>query len=147
MEAIGVAAAIFQLAGVGLSLAKTFYSLYDEGSSSKEQIIEMASYIKSTSIALEEVGKIFEEESKVPRPIISQNAITNVNELVSRCNGVFAELSKIAEDGGRNSVGLLLFMIKSSRLRVLQTRLEQFKVDLQLMMQVIIYARLKVEPQ
>ncbi|RJE21245.1 hypothetical protein PHISCL_06427 [Aspergillus sclerotialis] len=146
MEAVGTAAAIIQLAGVGLALAKTLYSLYGEGASSNEQVKELSFYVKSTSIALEAVGNVFQEESKAKKPLISENAIITANDVVSRCTDIFKKLGKIAEDGQKSTLSLLVFPLKSSRLQVLQTRLEQSKLDLQLMMQVIIYARLKVQP-
>lgn len=145
MEVVGTAAAIIQLAGVGFTLAKTLYTLYDQGASGNEQVKELSFYIRSTSIAFEEVGKIFEEEGKSETPLISNNAIIDANEVVARCMAIFNKLAQMAEDGQKNAIGLLTFLLKSSRLRVLQTRLDQSKVHLQLMMQVITYARLKIE--
>ena len=147
MEAVGAAAAIIQLAGVGLTLARTLYGLYGEGASCNEQVKELSFYVKSTSIALEAVGNVFQEESNATKPLISANAIITANDVVSRCTDIFNKLGKIAEDGQKSTLSLLVFPLKSSRLQVLQTRLEQSKLDLQLMMQVIIYARLKVEPR
>lgn len=146
METVGAAAAIIQLAGVGLTLAKTLYSLYGEGASGNEQVKELSFYVKSTSIALEAVGNVFQEESKAPKPLISENAIITANDVVSRCTDIFNKLGKIAEDGQKSTFSLMVFPLKSSRLQVMQTRLEQSKLDLQLMMQVIIYARLMVQP-
>jgi hypothetical protein len=108
---------------------------------------DLSFYVRSTSIALEEVGKVFKEESKTAKPLISENAITTANDVVSRCTEIFNKLGEMAEDGRKNTIGLLAFPLKSSRLRVLQTRLEQSKVDLQLMMQIIMYAGLKIEPR
>lgn len=147
MEAVGTAASIIQLASFGLKLAKTLYSLCDEGASGSEQVKELFFYVRSTSIALEEVGKIFEEESRASKPLISQNAITTANDVIFRCTEVFNKLGRMAEDGLKSTFGLLTFPLKSSRLQMLQTKLEQSKIDLQLMMQVILNARLKAEPR
>ncbi|GAD95161.1 conserved hypothetical protein [Paecilomyces variotii No. 5] len=146
MEAIGAAAAIIQLAGVGLALAQTLYKICDEGLSRNKQVEELSSYVRSTSVALEEVGKIFEEEGRMANPIISTNAITTVNDVVAKCTEIFSELDKIVKGARDNAVGALVFAIKGSQLRVLQTRLERSKIDLQLMMQVIVYARVKIGP-
>lgn len=147
MEAVGVAASIIQLASVGLTLAKTLYSLYDEVSSGNRQVKELSFFVRSTSIALEEVGKIFEEESKTTKPFISENAIATANDIVFRCTDIFSKLGEMAQSGQKNTLGLLTFSLKISRLQVLQNRLEQSKLDLQLMMQVIIIARLKAGPR
>ena len=144
MEAVGVAASIAQLAGVGLALAKALYSFYDSVPC-YERVKELSSYVRSTLIALEEVGKVFEEESKRTKPLISENAISTANDVVSSCTDIFNKLGKMVEDGQKNTAGFLTFPLKSSRLQALQMRLEQSKSNLQLMMQIIIYARLKVE--
>lgn len=146
MEVVGTAAAIIQLAGVGFALAKTLYTLYDEGASGNEQVKDLSLYIRSTSIAFEEVGKIFEVEGKAPTPLVSQNALITANDVVTRCTEIFNKLKAMAEDGQKSAIGLLAFLLKGSRLRVMQTRLDQSKLDLQLMMQIIIYARLRFEP-
>lgn len=147
MEVVGTAASIIQLAGAGFVLAKTLYALYDHGASGNEQVLELSFYIQSTSLAFNEVGKIFEEEGKAETPLISKNAIIDANAVVARCREIFDKLTQMAEDGKKNAIGLLTFLLKGSRLRVWQTRLDQSKVHLQLMMQIITYARLKVEPR
>lgn len=147
MEAVGAAASIIQLASVGLTLAKTLYSLYDEVSSGNKQVKELSFYVRSTSIALEEVGKIFEQESRMTNSLISRNSIATANDVIFRCTEIFNKLEEMAQTGQKSTLSLLTFSIKSSRLQVLQNRLEQSKIDLQLMMQVIIYARLKAGPR
>ena len=147
MEVVGAAASIIQLASVGLTLAKTLYSICDEVASGNKQVKELSFFVRSTSIALEEVGKIFEEESRKTKPLISKNAATTANDVIFRCTDVFNELGKMAENRQKNKLSQLTFSLKSSRRQDLQARLEQSKVDLQLMLQVIIYAQLKAEPR
>ncbi|KAJ5756980.1 uncharacterized protein N7511_007162 [Penicillium nucicola] len=144
-EALGTAAAIIQLAGVGLTLAKVLYKVSDEITSSAKQVKELASYVHSTSIVLEEVGKVFEEEGTAPQPIISPNAITTANEVIARCQTIFEKLHQVAEDARTNTFGAIILVLTSSRRLRLQTGLERSKSDLQLMMQIIIYARLKLQ--
>lgn len=147
MEAVGTAAAIIQLAGVGLALAKTLYRVSDEISSGKKQLKDLAFYVQSTSVVLEEVGKVFEEEDTASKPLISTNAITTANDVVARCKVIFDKLHRFAADSRDDTFGSLKFILRSSRRQRLQAGLEQSKSDLQLMMQVIIYARLKLEAQ
>lgn len=81
------------------------------------------------------------------KPLISVNSIATANDVIFRCTEIFNKLGEMAENGQKNTLSLLTFSLRRSRLLVLQTRLEQSKLDLQLMMQVIIYARLKAEPR
>lgn len=147
MEVVGTAAAIIQLAGVGLALAKALYSVSDEVSSGKNQIKDLAFYVQSTSAVLDEVGKVFKEEGAALKPLISNNAITTANEVVARCKVIFDKLDGLVKDSRNGAFGLIKLVLKSSRRQRLQAGLEQSKSDLQLMMQVIIYARLKIEAQ
>ncbi|KAJ5737279.1 uncharacterized protein N7483_002404 [Penicillium malachiteum] len=121
--------------------------LYDEVSSGNQQVKELSFFVRSTSIALEEVGKVFEEESRTTTSLVSENLIANANDVIFTCTEIFNKLGEMAQNGQKNTLNQLTFSIKSSRLRVLQNRLEQSKLDLQLMMQVIIYARLKAGPR
>ncbi|KAL4939307.1 hypothetical protein BDV06DRAFT_225164 [Aspergillus oleicola] len=147
MEAFAVAASIVQVAGAGLALAKVLYGLCDETSSSKAQIKELAFSVRSTTVVLEEIGKIFQDESTAARQLISQNAISTTKEIVEKCTASFDTLQEIVASAGQNTLGLLRFMMKGSTLKVLQSGLGEMRSNLQCMMQVIIYARLKAEPQ
>lgn len=145
MEALGIvgaAAAVIQLAGVGMALAKSLYAIYDEGASGPERLKELYTYVQSTSLVLEEIGKVFEEEGHMAKPLISATAIAVANDVVARCSSTFDMIHTMADDAQRNTMGLLVFSLKGTRLRTLQGRLDQSKIDLQLMLQVIIYARI-----
>lgn len=147
MEALGAAASIIQVAAVGLALAQALYKFCDEASSSNEQVKDLAFYVRSTSLVLEEIGKVFQEEDQGSRPMISQDAIVTVKEIVQKCAGTFNDLQEIVDDAEQSSLGVLKFSIKASRLKVLQFGLGEMRSNLQCMMQVIIYARLKAEPR
>ncbi|OJJ60363.1 hypothetical protein ASPSYDRAFT_86955 [Aspergillus sydowii CBS 593.65] len=147
MEALGAAASIIQVAAVGLALAQALYKFCDEASSSNEQVKDLAFYVRSTSLVLEEIGKVFQEEDQGSRPMISQDAIVTVKEIVQKCAGTFNDLQEIVDDAEQSSLGVLKFSIKASRLKVVQFGLGEMRSNLQCMMQVIIYARLKAEPR
>ncbi|OKP15003.1 hypothetical protein PENSUB_3398 [Penicillium subrubescens] len=108
MDVVGSAAAIIQLAGVGLTLAKTLYNLYDKGPAGNEQLNDLSSYVHITATVLEEIGKVFEEESKSTKPLISNNAITTATEIVTRCSGTFNTLQEMANNAQKNTMGLLM---------------------------------------
>lgn len=147
MEALGVAASIIQVAAVGLALAQTLYKFCDEASSSNEQVKDLAFYVRSTSLVLEEIGKVFQDEDLGSRPMISQNAIVTAKEIVEKCTGTFNDLQEIVDSAEQSALGVLKFTMKASRLKVLQFGLGEMRSNLQCMMQVIIYARLKAEPR
>ncbi|KAL4995500.1 hypothetical protein BDV10DRAFT_132404 [Aspergillus recurvatus] len=147
MEAFAVAASVIQVAGAGLALAQVLYSLCDDASSSSNQMKDLAFHVQSTSTVLEEIGKIFKDEDGAERPIISQNAMRATKDMVDRCTVVFNELQEVLEQSKQSALGLVRFMMKTPRLRVLQLGLGEMRSNLQCMMQVIIYARLKAEPR
>lgn len=147
MEALGVAASILQVAAVGLALAQTLYKFCDEASCSNEQVKDLAFYVRSTSLVLEEIGKVFQDEDRGSRPMVSQNAIVTAKEIVQKCTGTFSDLQEIVDSAEQSALGVFKFTMKASRLKVLQFGLGEMRSNLQCMMQVIIYARLKAEPR
>ena len=63
---------------------------------------------------------------------------------MGQCNSLFEQISialKNAENG--NSMGRLLFPLRESRLVLMQSDLERLKTTLQLLMQVVVYARVR----
>ncbi|KAL4876116.1 hypothetical protein BJY04DRAFT_223339 [Aspergillus karnatakaensis] len=146
MEAFAVAASVLQVATVGLALAQVIYSICDDASSANEQVKDLAFYVRSTSSVLEEIGKIFQDEKDATRPIVSQTAISNAQEICDKVELTFASLQEIVTSTERSSVGLFKFMLKNSRVKLLQLGLAEMRSNLQCMMQVIIYARLKAVP-
>lgn len=100
--------------------------------------------MRTTSTILKEIGKVFEDEGQVSKPLISRNAITTANEIVERCSLIFETLREMFKDA-ESTVGLLKFGLQNSRLRVFRVELSEMKSDLQCIMQVVIYARMKAE--
>ncbi|KAL6228634.1 hypothetical protein BDW75DRAFT_226560 [Aspergillus navahoensis] len=143
MEAFGVAASVLQVAAVGLALAQLLHGLCDEASSSNEQVKELAFLVKSTSSVFEEIGKVFQDEGAAETPIISQNAISTVKEIIAKCTATFEDLEGMVADAEQSALGLIKFTIKASRVKVLQLGLWEMRSNLQCMMQVIVYARMK----
>lgn len=148
-EAVGLSASIITVAGVGLTLAQKLYDYGDGISSSSKRSREISSYVRSTAVAIEEVGNIFGAEDTATRKLISQNAIDTVQDVVEQCSTVFEQLREALENAkdGNGGLGRLLFPLRESRLVLLQSNLERLKSTLQCLMQVIIYARLKAEPR
>lgn len=60
------------------------YSLYGEVASGKKQAGNLCFFVRSTSIALEEVGEIFQEENRKTKPLISKNAVATANDVIGR---------------------------------------------------------------
>jgi len=145
MEGLAAAATIIQVAGAGLALAQTLYNFCDEVSTSNEQLKDLAFYVRSTSFVLEEIGKVFQNESNTSKPVASQNAIDTANEIAQRCARIFKTLQDIITGAQGNRLRLLNILVKSSRIRVRQAALAEMRMNLQCMMQVITYARLKAE--
>jgi hypothetical protein len=100
----------------------------------------LASYVQSTSVVLEEVGKVFEEEGTAPKTLISTMAITTADDVVAKRQGHLRSSTKWLKKSRKNAFGSLELVLMSSRRHRLQTGLEQSKSDLQLLMQIIIYA-------
>jgi len=103
METVGAAASIIQLASVGLTLAKALYSLYDEVSSGNKQAKQLSFFARSTPIALDEVGKVFEEESRATNPLIYGISIATAKDVIFRCTEIFYKLGEMAQNGQKKS--------------------------------------------
>ncbi|KAL5335511.1 hypothetical protein BJX70DRAFT_401504 [Aspergillus crustosus] len=147
MEAVAVAASILQIATVGLALAQVLYDFYDDVSTSNQQVKELAFYVRSTSTVLEEIGKVFQDEGNAIQPNISQNAIATVKDIAENCTVAFNTLQHMVASSDQSALGPLKFAFKTSRLKILQCGLGEMRSNLQCMIQVVIYARLKAEPR
>jgi hypothetical protein len=147
MEAFVVAASVLQVASVGLMLAQPLDGLCDEASSTREHVRELASIVKSTSSVFEEIGKIFQDERNATTPIISHNAISTVKDLTEKCTAAFEELEGMITDAEQSPPGQIELTFEASRVKVYQLGLWETGSNLQCMMQVIVYARMKVGAQ
>ncbi|OJJ83104.1 uncharacterized protein ASPGLDRAFT_36565 [Aspergillus glaucus CBS 516.65] len=126
------------------TMEATLYKFCDTAASGKQQVKDAAFQVRTTSTILEEIGKVFEDEGQVSKPLFSRNAITTANEIVERCSLIFETLREMFKDA-ESTVGLLKFGLQNSRLRVFRVELSEMKSNLQCIMQVVIYARMKAE--
>jgi hypothetical protein len=143
-DPISLVSSILTIAGAGLTVAQKLYDYSDSISSSGRRCQQVALYVRSTAVAIEEIGKVFreEEEYQGKRELISSNAVETVSEVVGECGKVFERL-EAALEGVQDGFERLFFPLRESRLVLLQSNLERLKSTLQCLMQVIIYARLK----
>jgi hypothetical protein len=114
MEAFAVAASVLQVATVGLALARVLYSLCDEAPSGNSHVENLAFSVKSTSSVLEDIGKVFQEEENTGQQLISQNAISTVNQIIKKCTDAFETLQSILSDTQQSVFGLVRFTLKTS---------------------------------
>ncbi|KAL4793500.1 hypothetical protein BDV19DRAFT_366558 [Aspergillus venezuelensis] len=92
---------------------------------------DLAFHVKATSTVLEEIGKISQDESSAGnRPIISQNAMVVANEIGERCTKALDELQGILDRSKQSTLGLVRFMMKTPRLKVLQLGLGEMRSNL-----------------
>ncbi|KAL3488164.1 hypothetical protein BJX62DRAFT_240312 [Aspergillus germanicus] len=80
-------------------------------------------------------------------PIISHNAISTVKDIIDKCTATFEELEQMIADTEQSPLGLIKSPFKASRVKVYQLGLWEMRGNLQCMMQVIVYARMKVKAQ
>ncbi|KAJ5721744.1 uncharacterized protein N7483_009678 [Penicillium malachiteum] len=143
MDFVSTAASVIQLAGAGLSLAKTIFEIYQEGAEGNKQLKELSMFINTTSTILEEIGNAFQNESKLSKPIISENAILTAVNIIKECSDSFDAIREVVNKAQTSTAGLLRLQLKKSQLASLQSRLSNLKEDLALMLQVLTLAHIK----
>ncbi|PWY90372.1 hypothetical protein BO94DRAFT_623167 [Aspergillus sclerotioniger CBS 115572] len=143
-ELIGLISSIIGIAGAGLTLAQKLHDYGDGVSGSSRRAQQIASYVRTTAICIEEVGSVLEEERVSDRVIVSRNALDTVRDIVGQCDGLFEQIeAALRSTGSGNGMGRLLFPFRESRVVLMQSDLERLKTTLQLLMQVVVYARVR----
>jgi len=86
LEAIGVAASLIQVAGVGLQLATTLRQYIE----AKPRLARIAEEINTTAKVLRQVGGAFEESAQTK--LCSHEALQDGTDIVQACKTVFSTL-------------------------------------------------------
>ncbi|PYI09583.1 hypothetical protein BO78DRAFT_427268 [Aspergillus sclerotiicarbonarius CBS 121057] len=147
-ELIGLISSVIGIAGAGLALAQKLHEYGDGVSSSSRRAQQIAFHVRTTAQCIEEVGGVLEEEEISDRVLVSRNALETVRDVVGQCERLFGLIFtalKNAESGSGNGIGMgrLLFPFRESRVLLMMSDLERLKTTLQLLMQVVVYARVR----
>ncbi|KAJ0423004.1 hypothetical protein BJY00DRAFT_279227 [Aspergillus carlsbadensis] len=146
MELLVVTDSMLQIAALGLALAQLLHGLSDEESPSTEEVKELALIVKSTSLVFEEIGKVFRDEGSTATPMISQNAIATVQEIAANFTATLDDLESKITDAEESAEGLPRLTSDPTRIKVHELALWQMQCTLQCILQVIVYARMKAQP-
>jgi hypothetical protein len=143
-EVVGLAASIIQIAGAGTKLSLALYNFTTSAARADQDVRDIADDVELTSNALESVGKVFESEDA--KSIVSKKAVSDANNIIKKCEGVFTEVSEMVEkrrsvskDGKKSLsvMGKLSWPMKEQRFELYRRRLESLKNSLVLLLHVL----------
>lgn len=158
MAELGIIASVVQIADVGLSLSIKLCTFGETVATADKSITLISKDVSSTSIVLKELGHILDKDRE--SRLCSENVIHTADEVVKECLGIFEEIDKVlvkkvpflrAREGEKGErakrATMMLERLKwpylQPKLLLLQSNLDRLKSTLLLMLNVIIYARLK----
>ena len=152
-EPFGIAASAIQVAGAGLSLAKTLHSYIDQVKSAQKHIKAIATEVKLTSSVLEHLGALLKEneaEKLCTEAVVTdaQDALGGCKDAINEIEEAFKGVMKPMVNSARTTISAtarLAWPFKKGKLETLQANLERLKSTLLLMLSVLSYARDKAQ--
>lgn len=151
-EAIGVAASIIQIAGVGVKLSTTLYNFAGSVVRADQELDDIAGDVKVTANAFNNIGELFADQES--NSIVTTKAIVDAEDLIKRCGSVFADLEeltekrrKVGKDGKKvlSTFGRLGFPLKEQKMELLRRRLESLKNSLVLLLNVLQLGKMQAQ--
>lgn len=149
-EPFSIAASAIQVAGAGLSVAKTLHAYVQEVKSAHKHVKAVAVEVKLTSSVLEHLGALLNENEA--EKLCTKNVVTDAQDALSGCKDAFNEIDntfkalvKAQPEGTRtvSTTARFAWPFKKGKLEALQANLERLKSTLLLMLSVLSYAREK----
>lgn len=149
-EPFSIATGALQVAGAGISLAKTLYEYLESVKSAHKHVKAIAVEVRLTSSVLEHLGTLLKDNEE--EKLCSQNVVSDAKSAFNGCEDAFREIDntfkvlvKPQADGTKSVsvAGRLSWPFKKGKLETLQANLERLKTTLLLMLSVLSYAREK----
>lgn len=143
-EIVGIIASIVQITDTGAKLSSALYNLTTSAARAEQSITDIADDVELTSNALKSVGQVFRMD--VAKPVASEKAIHDANNIIKRCEAVFRDISDIIDKGrkvcddGKSSLGKRAkwsWPLKEPRVELHRQRLESLKSSLVLLLHVL----------
>ncbi|KAL8818282.1 MAG: hypothetical protein Q9191_007975 [Dirinaria sp. TL-2023a] len=152
MAELGIVTSIIQIADTGLRLSLRLYTYGETVAGADKAATTISKDVSLTSSVLQELGSQLRKDQE--SPICSENAIQTAEQIVQECLQVFTELDKVLERSiTKMGAGKWTSTVKEKfkwpflqpRIELLRSNLDRLKSTLLLMLNVIIYARLRLE--
>lgn len=144
IEAVGLAAAILQLGGMGAELSKALYKFMRTATSAEAEIENLANDIDLTCAALESVNDALQTKHKTS--IATETARLRAARTITSCRAIFVEISKFIhgtrkrrQDGTLYTTvaGKINWPFNKTEILELSRRLESRKLSLSLLLHVL----------
>ena len=157
MAELGVVTSILQIADTGLRLSLKLYTFGKTVASADKAIITISKDVSLTSSVLQELGSHLKKDQE--SPICSENAIQTAERIMQECMQVFTELDE-ALGKSRTRMGIegeekakwtstvkerFKWPYLKPKIEFLSSNLDRLRATLLLMLNVIIYARQRLE--
>ena len=147
-EALGVAAAILQITGMGAKLSITIHKIGVNVSTAGSQLAGIARVISLFSLTLKQVGQTLQQHDSIHSP----GAIETTKEIIEQANYVYSQVQAVVDqvqsfqyDGSLAPMNLakkVKFCLKKTRIDCLLGELDSLKMTLSTMLQVLYTGRL-----
>lgn len=145
LEALGIAASIFQVADLGNKLSVKLFSFYKQFKNANETIHFLSSEIAFVSAILRELGDTLKDEES--SNLCSEEAFRSLKHTLDQCRDILEQIKRVISHTDRSGktrfpqfTGKFQMALLEPSLDPLKNRLERLKSTMLLLLNVIMYA-------
>ncbi|KAL8938553.1 MAG: hypothetical protein Q9211_003158 [Gyalolechia sp. 1 TL-2023] len=146
-DPLSIAASVLTVAGVGIKLTTTLYTLVDAMRNANVEIELITSEIAVFSSTLDQVH----DYMITSRALYSTNLMINLKKLLETCTRVYSEIEKILKLGKTGKsyklTSHMMWALRREKLRPMRLNLESLKTTLMVMLQKMKIIKYKVKIQ
>lgn len=135
LEALGIAAAVVQVADTGLRLSQNIYKYVDSVKSADSRLAGFAQDVNRMAYIIRDVGDMFNEPAA---KFVAPSGIQTARDCVGDCEDAFKEITAFVEHARKNK---WKFPYREQKLKILDARLEKLKSNLTLILMVLSRSR------
>lgn len=146
MEAFGIATAVLQVADTGSLLARNLYECTRDIKDAKSDLCNIANEVDLTSKILKNFGLLLEDETT--KVLCSSQLCADAQEALEGCRAAFNDLNDniatFRTSGDRVRIiraARIKWLLTKSKTKTHQERLERLKFSLNLMLQMLHFAK------
>ena len=143
MDPLSVTASVGGIAATGLQLSQTIYDLVSNFNEAEKEMMTIANNLSHLAAVFNELEGVLRQDSRVYR----RRMIRVVNEILENCEGIFQNISKYISVMPRDKISeqfqrKVLWYFQRHRVRPLQAGLESMKSTLNVLLHVVLLARI-----
>lgn len=148
MDGLSGAAAVAAVATFAAQLSKALFEAYLTVKGAEDEIRDIANNVSLLALVLAEMEECLRENSSFFRPSLEQTALT----IAARCESIFKDIEKHTGVQRGKAVrkglaGRLGWFFKKDRVKLLRVSLESLKSTLNILLHVVVLARLSTDSQ